>query len=551
MNNWYIGPKKINMTVSTPVPVAINPVFGTVTAATALHLANGFYDNTGTGSLLFYIADGTVYDYNNTVIGTIPNGGAEVTIVPFGTNGVCQKKFNLFTTSGGLSSPVGLWKTVLDMNSYSLSSPIQIDGVQFGTEFGALAVGKTNAANDRYMYFLAGSGTVGNTAGQINKLIIHQDGSVSTSVPLYPNPSLGVTNLNAGGEVFSKELELSPDGKWLAWASYAQGNFGGGFPTQSRYHFVALNATGDLNVATYGTVNVYQQFNIQGANYNLNTAGFRGIEFDATSKKLFMGAGTDGIYATTIDIPFTNSFTLVNGSIGTTTTAFGFSQIELANNGNMYAASGGSGNNIGAFDPLSPSPTISLTGPSFSISNPPKDVYTLGGTNPNSTLYTLPDQIDGQDYSTIIPAAATAVLTTNTYTFGAASSQTATWTYAGSANPWNTASEAIHIIKELRIKNNSHLTINGMTFNFSPQAKVIIEQGSSLTMDGTTFTDNFISDPCFVANTWLGVEVWGHSTTPQSALQGKLIMKGGSKIEFALNKLKVCEISSGKFAVEK
>ncbi len=545
MNNWYLSPYQMDMTVPIPLAILIAPVYGTTPAVAAGKVGNGFYD--ATNKLLFYVADGTVYDYNNTVIGNIPNGGAEVAIVPFGTNASipCQRKFNIFSILGGVTSDVELWQTVLDMNSYSLAASVPIDSVPFQTEFGSLAIGKVfGTALDRYLYFMAASGTVGTAGGQINKLIIHNDGSVSPSIPLYPNPSIGVTNSNAGGEVFSKGLELSPDGKWLAWASYAQGNINGQ-PVQNRYHFVALNSSGDLNVATYGTVNVYQQFNINGANYNLNTAGFRGVEFDATSTKLFMGAGTDGIYSANIAIPFTSPFTPVGFSNGTTSTSFGFSQIELANNHFMYAASlaGGGGKNIGAINPSSSTPQI-LNLNSFAFTNPPKDVYTLVGTNPNSTLYTLPDQIDGQNYSTITPASATTVLTYNTYTFGAVSSQTATWSYTNSANPWNTPTEEIHIIKELRIKNNSNLTIDGMTFKFSPQAKVVIEQGSTLTIDGTTFTSNYNREPCVSAYTWLGVEVWGSSTVNQHASQGKLVMKGGSKIKYAQSKVQIIQTDS-------
>ena len=41
MNNWYIAPNRINMTVPNPFPAAISPAIGSTTAATALHVANG------------------------------------------------------------------------------------------------------------------------------------------------------------------------------------------------------------------------------------------------------------------------------------------------------------------------------------------------------------------------------------------------------------------------------------------------------------------------------------------------------------------------------
>lgn len=541
MNNWYIAPNRINMTVPNPFPAAISPAIGSTTAATALHVANGFYDNTSTGDLLFYIADGTVYDYNNTKIGAIPNGGAEIAVVPFGNNDYCHKKFNIFTTAGGLIYPVALWKTVLDMNSYSLSS-LPIDSVPFGSEFGAIAVGKViDTANNRYLYFLGGSGFINTTGGLIKKLIIHNDGSVSSSVPVYPtsaNP-----NYNAGGEVFSKELELSPDGKWLAWASYALVTHQSG--PQYRYHLIELDGSGDyIN-------NSYKKFNIPNYSGN-NISGFRGVEFfqPANATKLFMGAGTDGVFY--INLPWSNwsnyptpppstDFTRVVNS--NTPNNFGFSQIELAhsNNGFMYAVAdpGSITNNVGAFNPYANTPQILPSPNSFPLSNPPYDLYNLGGVNPNSTMYTLPDQIDGQDYSLITSSPIPHVITTNTINFPDNSSinQNATWSYGATNNPLG-ASTPIYVLNELRVKQNSNLTINGMMFKFSPNAKVIIEPGSTLTLDGgAVLTSDYLEDPCLIPYTWQGVEVWGNQNNQSQnivpSVVGKLIVNNAT-IEYAV-----------------
>jgi len=535
MKNWYIAPSKIDMSGLIPAVSAISS-----TAATATKIANGFYDSSG--NLLFYYADGTLYDYNSTVIGSIPSGGAEVAIVPFGTNYACQKKFNIFTTSGGVIKPVALWKTVLDMSNYSLELPsTEIDGFSFGNEFGAIAVGKEFGVNkDRYLYFMAGSGFPG-PSGQINKLIIHNDGSVSSSIPLYPTAT--VTNPEAGIDVFSKELEISPDGRWLAWASFTQGSIGGPATPLCRYHFVALNGTGDLDIATYGTTNVYQEFNVPGT-YNYSNSGFRGIEFykDATGLKLFMGAGNDGIYFTDVKIPMTLPISALNnvvGSSGTTTTSFGYSQIELANNGLMYASSLniGLGFNIGAFNPNISFPSISGFN-SINLPNPPNDAYTL--TIPYTNFFTLPDQIDGQDYASIVSAPVPSILTAN-YTFNSA--VPTVWTYGPSTvtnNPWGTSS-FVHINNELIIEGNSNLTIRGMTFKFGANAKVIIKPGSTLTLDDlsgtpTVFTSDYDFDICRIPYTWEGVQVWGNKSLSQNTLplvQGKLVIKNNSTIQFA------------------
>ncbi|HRE24032.1 MAG TPA: hypothetical protein PLO98_07180, partial [Bacteroidia bacterium] len=118
---------------------------------------------------------------------------------------------------------------------------------------------------------------------------------------------------------------------------------------------------------------------------------------------------------------------------------------------------------------------------SFTLSNVP------GGTW-GTSFYTLPDQIDGQDYSAITPSVSAQVVTTHTlnYPDNAITNQTATWSYGTLLNNPLGVSVPIHVTGELRIRQNSNLIISGMTFKFSPEAKVIVEPGSTLTLtDGT------------------------------------------------------------------
>ena len=85
-----------------------------------------------------------------------------------------------------------------------------------------------------------------------------------------------------------------------------------------------------------------------------------------------------------------------------------------------------------------------------------------------------------------------------------------------------------------------------MTFKFSPDAKVIVEPGSTLTLkDGTLLTSNYMGDPCNVAYTWQGVEVWGSQSNQSQNIMplavGKLIMNN-STIEYA-----ICGVRAQKF----
>jgi hypothetical protein len=191
------------------------------------------------------------------------------------------------------------------MNNFSLSQPEEIDHISFGTEFGAIAVGVPQPNTlERYLYFLVGTGTSSNS-GLIRKLIIYNNGSISPSVNLYPNAD--VENDLSGIDVFARELDLSPDGQWLGWASYTQINNSG--TTAYRYHYLKLNSSGDL--ATIPFQSPYQEFNLGAINtwpstYNYNTAGFRGVEFYQTSSgtKMFLGAGDDGVFSVDIAIPY-------------------------------------------------------------------------------------------------------------------------------------------------------------------------------------------------------------------------------------------------------
>jgi|GEM_PF-4721918 len=54
LNHWYISPKKMDMSLSPPIPSTISPTFGGVSAATVVQVANGMYDKAG--NLLFYVS---------------------------------------------------------------------------------------------------------------------------------------------------------------------------------------------------------------------------------------------------------------------------------------------------------------------------------------------------------------------------------------------------------------------------------------------------------------------------------------------------------------
>ncbi|MBU3658751.1 MAG: T9SS type A sorting domain-containing protein [Flavobacteriales bacterium] len=91
----------------------------------------------------------------------------------------------------------------------------------------------------------------------------------------------------------------------------------------------------------------------------------------------------------------------------------------------------------------------------------------------------------------------------------------------------------IKMYNNLRIKTGSTLTIK-CTVEFVPEAKIIIEPGARLILDGGVLTNEY-----YYNTFWQGIEVWGTTSQHQYPLsqplhQGKLEIKNGGIIENAL-----------------
>ena len=93
--------------------------------------------------------------------------------------------------------------------------------------------------------------------------------------------------------------------------------------------------------------------------------------------------------------------------------------------------------------------------------------------------------------------------------------------------------------RKLRIRQKLQPHYFGMTFKFSPDAKVIVEPGSTLTLTDGTLLTSTIWETHNVAYTWQGVEVWGATRAIKSQnimplAVGKLTIKNNSIIEYAI-----------------
>jgi len=116
------------------------------------------------------------------------------------------------------------------------------------------------------------------------------------------------------------------------------------------------------------------------------------------------------------------------------------------------------------------------------------------------------------------------------YTVFNAASATETWT--DNLNPLNNATSPIFIKDLLHIPSGANITINNMEFQFGLGAKVVIEAGAILTLNGTTFKG---STTC--STMWQGVFIYGIKNDPNLSSQGQFYMNTSgnnkSKIENA------------------
>lgn len=332
---------------------------------------NGVYDENN--NPIFYLIGSDVFDLNNQGIGSLKpyyvNGqpcnssdpycfessndfeimGREVSIVPI--PGECQKFYIIYSMSsiGPIESKIMYMILDCTIGSSQLipgkptSIPYHendnINKLGFGAGPG-LAVSKViNSNQERYLFY------GGTTA--IYRMKITNAGIIDETL-ITADPTL----LPFDGARFFTELELSPDQKYLSYGKNdSKGLF---FLELNNYNFVQGS-----NVPYVGDIS--------------------GVEFGANSIEVFI-SGTDGISRTEIG---NNAFEqLIN--FGKESKSF----IELAINGLMYGID--SDDQLFYFDPQN---SIKISLPYFVNSNQAIPIVF------NQSIYAMPDQIDGENYS--------------------------------------------------------------------------------------------------------------------------------------------------------
>jgi hypothetical protein len=308
------------------------------------------------------------------------------------------------------------------------------------------------------------------------------------------------------------EIDLSHDGRLLAITN--ADNF------EDEATILHLNpTTGNLDL-TMGDNNTGVT--------NFTMAGpISGVEFRPNNQELFLSVSGTGIVRRDL-ITNTNS-TILSSEI------YGNSQIELASNNRMYFGSVTSPTDIGDFD---------LTNNTFqanAISGLSSTATLIFADPVTGQIVTFPDQIDGYDYqnfyTNVSGECCRAIGAYETTAHDVNDGISTTW--ESGSNPFNDAS-MIRVQDELRVSNNSSLTIRNMTLEFAEGARVVVEIGSRLTIDGTTLTTTNCE------TTWAGIQVWGDSDDNQtSSTQGTLILRNQSVIEHARTAIRMYSTLGG------
>ncbi|MCZ2442556.1 MAG: T9SS type A sorting domain-containing protein [Flavobacteriales bacterium] len=539
-NIWSLPNKYYNNDLSSPLTLPNGPIPGQdYKGEQAQHVHNAMQD--ANGRLLFFIIDGKVFDkdgylidemYNNS-FGLIP-GGQEICIVP--DPGNCQRYYIFSSSQGNFARP---FYSILDLSIPNIWTPGRLGGLVYTNEntFNLSNILPSSTWFRRRMGYAATKLRPDNS-----RLVFLHDGidriyrlKITSSGLIYDNYII-----NAGGSESQEqraEVELVdlPNGNYRIACSSTNSNIGNNI--SHNIFYADLDANGNV---IPGTDNLHY-FYATGT----NKANVFGLEFSPNGDYLYVTHKTNPQHPNPIeyiDVATNTAFALNV----TNQNDFQFTQIELGKDGKIYFATN---NRLATLsNPNTPNPA------NWVNSAVPVSYYqTLDYAGPSPvSSYTLPDQIDGMDYTSHFFANIQCCITNtffNAQTFTAPAN--ATWTPGTTTNPFASTSGIVLIEKELIIPAGKTVTIQNMTFKFAPGAKVVVERGTGalaggkLILNNTTFT---VDDRCNPNAMWLGVQVYGHvnqNQTPYStSQQAWFIMNNGSVVEHALKGAVAVKINS-------
>lgn len=507
---WYFNGKSLNFTDGVPQIESLN-VEHTETASAA----NGVHDNSG--DLLFHVIDNAIYDKEGNLMSIVTNtdivdlslpGSPPYAVLQMGSEvnfvnvpGSCSKFYVIYSnidvhpnsSQGTYHAEQNFLYSIVDMSlndglgdiepgtiDTPISFPIDIINQRFG-----MAISKERPNGTLNMY-VGGGGYGSPPFDQVYKTVIDENG-ISTPTLIYE------TDYTSG----TMELELSPDESMLAISAT---RFDDSAPSHNTdVLLLHLNPDGTLNenLGTDGATSISLPT-------GQSVRPFTGLEFSEDNNSLFIGALNYGVFEYDI-------FNL-QASFITNSDNMGNSQLERGYDGLIYAAT--SSGTMDAIDPNIGNAVYQnhIDFQSDAIINNHHASISLSYMFPEVfDIWTLPDQIDGQVYN--LDFAEESCFCCELYSGQEVESYLAdasgVWEPGTGNNPF-VINETVRVSEELRIASGTSVTIKDMRFEFSENARVVIEPGAYLKLDNTVFTSNDCN-----CGMWLGVEVWGTPSVSQ------------------------------------
>lgn len=519
------------------------------------------------GNLLFFVVDGKVYDKNgeayiinemtNFTSAEIYGGFAETMIIP--EPGSCSRYyiFSVIPSGGagcqgpGCKGNQSLWVgySILDLE-FEID-PISWPGFKWGLDDGAasgipqpvvkplpLPVGlptyvfssqvhfaatDLNANNERYIYVAAYSRL---TRYKLTSSGLFLDGDFGDLV-------------NLGGDPVRSEMEL---------VKLANGNYRLALPIvkyestpiSGMYDEIAIFEIDPVTGVYLPGSKEILQYDLSTTTYAVNTffhnsVTIKGLEFSPDGNYLYITRTRTSQFPNAMDVYSVGSGLQPSNIPGLNLPNFNdfkFSQIELGVDGKLYFATN---NRLATYSNpnnpfLSPATQWNNNALTLSVNYNLLDYWQpFTGNDERFMLYPLPDQIDGMDYSAhfttnLACCIENTAFSTTTYNHEQGGVQN--WTT--SLNPFGNAS-TITVKDELVIKNGANIVANGLTFEFAPDAKLVVERGAIFTINGCTLT---VETTCENTPMWNGVDVQGPTANQQSVDAGRFIANN-SLIEHA------------------
>jgi len=527
------------------------------------------------GEILFFIVDEYIYSKNGYCIGVMSytsspiispdfkhvDGATEITVVQNPSN--CEQYYIIST----FLDPISLEKTpyifLLDMGipnseacSYSIPEVVYGQLVPIGPSSGSgqQLIGLNIASiTPNFQDPLVPTSNVFIAATDKNAnnehFIFISNGNGIFKYKIDPNGFSFTGNFISFGPIAYDPAELTDTRSEMEIVELSNGNFRIACPYKKTQQIGSNTAWEFLFIAEldmFGnfipTTDLHFPFYKNNLIPNQYIA-LKGLEFSKNGNILYLTHSTysnNPLQTNQIEyFDFNNPTTTLTPLLIPTNVEAKFSMLEIDQNGSIYF------NGINGMFKI-PNANTPNTNIIQVLPNPGS--FNFGFYSPSGNLsdlhklYTLPDQIDNLDYSNLQTNALACCLKSKNYDLDYFNtSGTNVWQPGTPTTFSANLPTTIYIGKELKIKAGSTLTLNNMILKFSPEARLVVENGDGNLQGGILILNNTkltVDDECNPNNLlWLGVEVWGNQNMLQGSWlnsnQGRLLLTNNSIIEHA------------------